>query len=127
MKTFFCICTLLTCAAATAYGNCYVLENRTSTPVKLQFNYNGPVGTGTVKAVELAPNGRYPSRGEWCWDTPADRWASVDVSSSAEFKTSWNGRLVLGNGGPAYASGRYTVQPPSTDDSQGAPRGDRRR
>jgi len=103
--------------APAAYGNCYVLENRTNHPVKLQFDYNGPVGAGSVTAVELMPNDHYPRRGQWCWNTRSDQWAKVTITSSEPYRASWEGQLVLGNGGPASPSGRYTLQPPQPSSS----------
>jgi hypothetical protein len=103
---------------AAAYGNCYVLQNKTNYSIKLQFEYNGPVGLGSVVAVELAPNGHYPAKGQWCWNTREDQWAKVIIVSNRPYKPSWDGQLVLGNGGPAYPSGRYILNSPSPADDQ---------
>ena len=100
-------------AVPAAYGNCYVLENKTNSAIKLQFSYNGSVGLGTVTAVELAPHSHYPARGPWCWNTRGDQWAIVTIDTSAAYMPSWDGQLVLGNGGPAYPSGRYVLNPAS--------------
>ena len=113
---------LVLVAAPAVYANCYVLENRTDTTIKLQFDYNGPVGSGTVTAVELVPNGRYPVRGQWCWDTRPDQWAKVIVATTGNFRPSWEGQLVLGNGGPAYASGRYSLIPTRRNSENPRPR-----
>ena len=102
--------------APAAYGNCYLFENRSNSTVKLQFAYNGPVGTGSVTAVELMPNRHYPARGEWCWNTREDQWAKVTVSSAAPVRQSWEGQLIMGNGGPASPSGRYVFLPVSQED-----------
>src|ERR1700741_2651486 len=101
MKRFLCgsLLLLFVIAAPAAYANCYVLENRTNYVIQLQFSYNGPVATGTVTAVQLVPNGRYPARSEWCWNTRADQWARVTVATNVEYKPSWDGQLILGNGG----------------------------
>src|SRR5262245_31720525 len=109
---------LVIIAAPAAYGNCYVLVNKTNYSIKLQFDYNGPVGVGSVVAVELAPNGHYPARGQWCWNTREDQWAKVIIVSNRPYKPSWDGQLVLGNGGPAYPSGRYVLNPPNAEDNQ---------
>jgi hypothetical protein len=112
-----------------AYGNCYVIENKTNSPIKLQFDYNGPVGNGTVTAVELMPNGRYPTRNQWCWNTREDQWAKVTVVTNAEYRPSWSGQLILGNGGPASPSGVYSLNPPAGqgNDQQQQPPPQRRR
>lgn len=111
--------------APAAYANCYVLENRTNHSIKLQFEYNGPVGEGTVTAVELMPNGHYPNRGQWCWNTRADQWAKVTVNSTQPYRPSWEGQLVLGNGGPASPSGRYALHMPQPAGDRGQQRGTR--
>jgi hypothetical protein len=102
-------------ATPAAYGNCYVLENRTDYTIKVEFKYNGPVDVGTITAVELVPNGRYPVRNQWCWNTRADQWAAVRIATNVPYRPSWDGQLILGNGGPAYPSGRYILNPPQRD------------
>jgi len=105
-------------AAPVAFGNCYVLENRTNYAIKLRLSYNGTPGEGSVLAVDLMPNRHYPARGEWCWNTRADQWAKVTIETTAAYRQSWDGQLVMGNGGPASPTGRYILYPQARDEER---------
>jgi len=101
-----------------AYANCYVLENRTNYAIKLRFSYSGTPGEGSILAVDLMPNRHYPARGEWCWNTRADQWAKVTIETTAAYRQSWEGQLILGNGGPASPTGRYILLPQAREEER---------
>ena len=100
------------------FANCYVIENRTNSAITLRFSYNGTPGTGSILSVDLMPNRHYPARGEWCWNTRADQWAKVTIETTAAYRQSWEGQLILGNGGPASPTGRYILLPQAREEER---------
>jgi hypothetical protein len=103
---------LLCLALATgARANCYVLQNNTDQEQKWGFSYDTEVGPGQIRTLTLAPHGRYPSEGQWCWDRVPWK-ASVRVDPGY-YSRSWSGAFVMGDGEGVSSSGVYTLEPPA--------------
>src|SRR5947209_13793955 len=62
---------ILFSAAPTAFANCYVLKNDTSSPQTFQLKFNRTF-PGMKPTITLAPHARYPTKGSWCLTRPAD-------------------------------------------------------
>src|SRR5437016_3633751 len=101
---------------ATAFANCYVLQNNTDAAQTWHFQYSKPL-PGAKTDLRLAPHARFPQTRAWCWDTPAEYYATASIdppaTAAGAYAPSWQGTLVIGNGGNALPSGTYSLNPPT--------------
>ena len=95
---------------AKAHANCYVFVNNTNATITWHFDYNTPVGPGNVVSIQMIPHGRYPVQGQWCWNNTGGFHATVRLDNG-QYKTSWNGALIMGDHAGVSPSGTYSLEP----------------
>jgi hypothetical protein len=92
-------------------ANCYYLENNTGKIQTIHFDYDSPVGRAVMTSLQIQGHDKYPPDVNWCWT--GDSWATVRVDGG-DYKVSWNGPLIFGNGPNASPSGTYSLNPGTT-------------
>jgi hypothetical protein len=100
---------------AASFANCYVLQNNTDSVQTWHFQYSHPLPGGKT-ILRLAAHSQFPANRAWCWDTAADYYAVATVDPGT-YATSWQGTLIIGNGGTAFPSGTYSLQPQRTSNT----------
>ncbi len=95
---------------AKARANCYVLVNNTNATITWRFRYNSAIGAGNPISIQMIPHGRYPAQGQWCWNNTGPFQATV-LPDNGNYKVSWNGTFVMGDGSGVSPSGTYSLEP----------------
>src|SRR5438105_15865414 len=87
---------ILTAFPATAFANCYVLQNNTDAAQTWHFQYSKPL-PGAKTDLRLAPHARFPQTRAWCWDAPADTYATASIdppaTAAGAYTPSWQRTL----------------------------------